>query len=366
MTLKVLHVIDHLGYGGAPLVVRNIVKRLDRSLIEPSVCALRSNLNSIDIDADVINLNCHRYGFAAIGAIKRLCNERGIDIVHAHLQKSIICSLLSGSTVPVVIHEHGGILRMDYMGWIYRLLLKALKRRICAAIGISRVTTEKLQYVTGLSPEQIIMNPNFIDTERFVPERYNRNRIRHYWSMPDDKMVLGFVGRLDQCKGADLLIEAVALLVQQGISCHAIIVGQGNQYRALQRQINLLDLQGKVTLAGLAENPAEWMAGFDIGVVPSRREGFGVVATEYMAMGVPLVATETGGLLEIIEHKTTGLLAPVDSAPDLANAIRTLIQDEDLRESLRKNALIQVKQFNGDTQIFRIEKLYRDLVRVRV
>lgn len=358
MILRVLHVIDHLGYGGAPLVVRNIVERLDRSRVEPIVCALRANPESIDIEADVVTLNTPRYGLSCITALKRLVEEHDIDLIHAHLQKSIVCSLIAPTTRPVVIHEHGGILRTDSMGRIYRGLLRILKKRIHAAIGISQVTAERFQQVTSMPANRVVTIANFIDTRRFDRSLYDPDKIRQQWSLPENETVLGFVGRLDRCKGADILINAVALLRKRGITCHAMIVGEGNQRKALQAQIQKLELEHNVTLAGLIHNPAEWMAGFDIGVVPSRREGFGVVAAEYLAMGVPVVAANTGGLPEVIDDDQTGCLVQPDNPHVLAQTLGELLMHPERLATMRQQALTAGSRFDGSRQVQQLQDLY--------
>ena len=129
MSIRVLHVIDHLGYGGAPVAVKNIVENLDRNCIEPTVCALRTNRRALPIAAELMNLAHHKYNPFAFLAIARLCREHKIDIIHAHLQKSVVSCLLASyfCDAKVIIHEHGPIFRGG-TGFIYRFLLRALSR----------------------------------------------------------------------------------------------------------------------------------------------------------------------------------------------------------------------------------------------
>ncbi|MFH1716029.1 MAG: glycosyltransferase, partial [Planctomycetota bacterium] len=113
MKIRVLHVIDHLGYGGAPVAVKNMAEKVNSGRIEAIVCSLRTNPEAIPIKTRLINLAYHKYNPFAFLAIARLCKEHKIDIIHAHLQKSIMSSLLAVFFCPckIIIHEHGPIFR---------------------------------------------------------------------------------------------------------------------------------------------------------------------------------------------------------------------------------------------------------------
>ena len=164
MKIRVLHVIDHLGYGGAPIVVKNIVEKISNEHIETFVCALRKNPLAIPVEAKLINLAYHKYNPYTILAIAKLCKKYRIDIIHAHLQKSIISSLLASffCNSKIVIHEHGPIFRRG-TGFIYRLLLKALSSRAALAIANSQATKAALSQVAGFAEESIEVVSNFID-----------------------------------------------------------------------------------------------------------------------------------------------------------------------------------------------------------
>ena len=87
MKIRVLHVIDHLGYGGAPAVVKNITEKLDTERIETLVCALRTNPEAMPIKTTLISLTHHKYNPFAFLTIAKLCKQHKIDIINAHLQK---------------------------------------------------------------------------------------------------------------------------------------------------------------------------------------------------------------------------------------------------------------------------------------
>jgi glycosyltransferase involved in cell wall biosynthesis len=361
MAIKVLHVIDHLGYGGAPTVVKNIVERMDRRRVENIVCALRKNPRSLPIEATVINLKCRKYNpFAAIG-IALVRKKENIDIVHAHLPKSVMSCLLARFLVdvPVIIHLHGAILKSG-SGALFPFLLRILGRRAIAAVANSQATRAALEK-TGFPSASIRVISNFVDVNRFDPNCYDRDEARKALGTDRGDIVIGFVGRLDYDKGADLLVQAARILAKANRRYRVVIVGDGAERKRLESLIAQRDVGGIVTLAGLCKNPAEMIAGFDMAVIPSRREAFGIAAVEFMLMRVPIVVSPVGGLVEIVTDGQTGLILDQLSPECIAEAVDRLAGDSDLRRRLADKAAPFAMQFDGRLQVRQLEQLYEEV-----
>lgn len=363
MKLRVLHIIDHLGLGGAQMAVKNITEKTSNNDIDTVVCALRTSPNAVRINATLINLKYGRYNPYTIAAIARLCRQYKIDIIHAHLEKSIVSSMLASFMCgcKVIVHEHGAIFRQG-TGCVYRLLLKALRSRANVAIANSQATQIALSKALGRTRESIPVISNFIDFTRFDRSLYDRDETRNVLGIAKDKLVIGFVGRLDYCKGADLLLDAGSILAKESDSYRFVIVGDGREKENLVRRSQELGLENAVTFTGLRTNPAQVMAGFDIAVIPSRREGFGITAVELMRMGVPVIASAVGGLPELIRHENTGILLEKPDSTCIARAISRLAGDNRLRRNLTDNAEQFSRKFDRKTQIKKIEGIYYDLV----
>lgn len=362
MTIKVLHVIDHLGYGGAPVAVKNIAERITGERIESIVCALRTNPNAMPINVRLVNLGYHKYNPLAFTTIAKLCRENKIDLIHAHLQKSIISCLLAKSLcdAKVIIHEHGPILRRG-TGGIYRFLFRRLKSRVAIAIANSQATKAALCRVAGFSEDSVPVVSNFIDFARFDRTLYDRDKARDSLGIAENQRVVGFVGRLDPCKGADLLVHAAAVLCGKNEAYRFVIVGEGSQRHELEQLVLRLGLQEKVIFTGLSRNPAEVMVAFDVAVVPSRREAFGIAATEFMRMKIPVVASAVDGLVEVIQQGRTGILLDALSPENIADAVEKLEQDDSLRQKLISDAGVFCRKFDGREQLEQIAQIYEKL-----
>jgi glycosyltransferase involved in cell wall biosynthesis len=366
MTIRVLHVIDHLGYGGAPLVVKNVVERMPAGRVESFVLALRPNARAIEIDAEVTTLQSRKYSLAAVGAITRSCRERRIDVVHAHLQKAVMSSLLAAPhlSAALVLHEHGPVFRGG-TGCIYRLCIRLLGSRAAAIIANSQAARAAVQRASAGKDVPVVVVPNFVDSERFNPDRYDRKAVRQRLGYGDDVCVVGFVGRLDRAKGPDLLVEAAACLRDERDAYRFFLVGEGAQRRRLEDQIQRLGLSGVVLLGGLHENPAEVMNAFDMAVVPSRREAFGIAALELMQMRVPLIVSAVGGLPELVRNGETGIVLDRLTPPAIANAIRMLRADPALSGKLSNAAHDYSSALDGRQAVEQIVEVYESVVRSR-
>jgi len=366
MKIRVLHVIDHLGYGGAPFVVKGIVERMPAERVESLVCALRPNPKPLPIQAEVVTLNSRKYSPAAIRSVANLCKSRQVDIIHAHLQKAFIAGLLTTylCSSRLILHEHGPVFRGG-AGCIYRGLLRLLGPRADMIVANSEAAKAALEKTMHHSSVPIVVVPNFIDVAQFDPERYDRDSIRESLGFGRDQFVVGFVGRLDRAKGADLLVEAAALLRNQGDSRRFLIVGAGPQRERLERRIRELDLDRIVVLAGLHENPAAVMRAFDVGLVPSRREAFGIAALEMMRMRVPVIVSPVGGLPELVRDGQTGIVLPELSPQAIAQSIRRLEEDAALRQTVGRNAFEQASSFDGHEQVRQIVDIYERLMSIQ-
>ena len=154
------------------------------------------------------------------------------------------------------------------------------------------------------------------------------------------------VARLVEKKGVDVLIDAVRVLADDGLDVDCSILGDGPLAGELEARASTRRLDGHVRFLGSAphERVIETMHASDLVVLPCRvaadgdRDALPTALLEAMACGVPCVSTPVGGVPEIVEHETTGLLVSSDSATELARAVRRLATDRELRAVLGRNA----------------------------
>lgn len=364
MSTRVLHVIDHLGLGGGQMSVKNITENIDSEKFESLVCALRTNPTTIAIKAKVISLQYGKWDPRSILAVIKLCKEHKIDIIHAHLQKSIIGCLIASyfRRMPVIVHERGAIFRRGIIARIYRVFLRMLHHRAAVIIANSQATARELIKRVGINRDRIKTIYNPVDFASFDPNKISRSQARKESEISGTDTIIGFVGRLHKVKGADLLIKAFALLLQQSPRYLLVLAGDGPERKSLEALTTRLGITGRVRFLGVCRNVPELMSALDIGAVPSRQESFGIVALEFMRMKKPVVCSGVEGLAELVKNEVTGLVTKENTPKQIAAAIQHLADDKELQKKLIDNAYSFSKQFNVEEHVKKIEKIYLELL----
>jgi len=176
---------------------------------------------------------------------------------------------------------------------------------------------------------------------------------------PDGAFRVGIVGRLKPIKGHEVLLRALA---RPGMpsSIHLYVFGEGPLEPSLRAQGRELGLEKRVTFMGFRENMPGYLRQLDAMAMPSHHEGIPYAALEAMALGLPLVASDVGGLREILEPEGAALLVPAGDAERLAEALTRLVADPDLRARLARNARDTVKaRFLAGPMVDRYLEVFR-------
>ena len=215
-----------------------------------------------------------------------------------------------------------------------------------------------------LPPEKIEIVPNGIDTKRYNASVDQSAVKGRYGVHPDEKLVL-CVGRLVPQKGIEYLIRAVSRIAERYPEAKFIIVGEGWLRGHLEYIARSTGHQWKITFTGWIPDQEliALLNSADALVVPSIYEPFGIVALEGMAAGVPVVASDVGGLAEIVEHEHTGILAYSRSPESIAWAVDRVLSDPNHSKEMAQNAQQMVqKTYSWEAIAIRTAKIYKEVV----
>ena len=274
-------------------------------------------------------------------ALAKYIDENDIDILHFHWNKdsitAVLAKVLSKKKPKLVQSRHMGMTRFKddfFHRWIYKnidlihVVTKEVKSQLEKFIPSSVRPQLEVVYL-GVSKQSI--------DSAMVEELRKKYQI-------EDDFVVGIVGRIERPKGQYKLIEALHRLKEKKIKL--FIVGaamEASYFESLKQRVKDFGLQEKVVFTGFTKNVAEYMQLFDVNVLATEHETFGLVVIEAMAEGIAVIATEKGGPLEIIENGVDGLLFD-GSSEDLSKKIELLYNDEKLREMLVQKAKEKVKE----------------------
>jgi glycosyltransferase involved in cell wall biosynthesis len=284
--------------------------------------------------------------------VRRLIRDQSYDIVHFHTKRAHAFSLWLGGAPPG--QKRVVTRRMDYpmrKGWYDRYLYN---RRVDGVVAISE-RIAALLIEGGVKRERIRVIHSGVDLEPFkiIPLARGDNSV----------MVIGATAVLEERKGLSFLLEAAAELKRQGRRLKYLIAGDGSQREKLRRLAEALGLKEEVVFLGFVFDVPAFLSSVDIFVMPSLFEGLGVAALEAMAAARPVIASDTGGLSELVADGETGLLAPPGDSPALARAIGRLVSEPERVRVMGKNSRARVeKYFTMEQMAKKNESYYYDLL----
>jgi glycosyltransferase involved in cell wall biosynthesis len=267
--------------------------------------------------------------------LARLVDSQRIDIIHMHWAKDLALAALAkrlSKRKPKLVYTRHMEIYGDkndfYHRFVYSnvdLMLTVTRRMAKQAIRCLPLSSEKIKTL-------------YIGIQKYKGNREDdRQEFRQKYNIQPDSFLVGMVGRIEPGKRQHLLLEALGSLIDDipELRC-AIIGGSKNQdyLGKLKNQVNNGPLNGKVIFVGFFEQPRKAMAAFDIALLATSCETFGLVLIEAMSTGTAAVGSRACGVLEIIKDGENGLMFNPDNKEDLAAKVKTLYQDKTLRDRL--------------------------------
>lgn len=357
--MKILHIIDSLGLGGAQTVVKGIFEA-QKDNKDIYLFSLRRK----DIETNVEHRNVtvfnstKKYSLTPLFALKKLVEREKIDVLHCHLFRSnitgIILKLFWFPKIKLIVHEHGEIFQGHFF---YNISLRLFKKYINKFIAVSNATKESLVKLVDISEGKIDVLQNFVDLEKFSRKNitWNIQDERDKLGIKKDEFVVGFVGRLDEVKGCEYLIRA---LIHLKGPFKVIIIGDGEVRNRLQELAKFLKVSERVLFLGYRKDTVFAYSLFDVLVVPSVTESFGLSVVEAQAMNIPVIISEVPGLNELIIDKESGLFFKSKDSVDLGQKINQLIEDTELMARLSGSAQKNVNNFCLKKYINNLSQIY--------
>lgn len=294
-----------------------------------------------------------------VRSIKLVIDDFKPDIVHLHGAKASLIGRLAciKKKVKIVttIHNFPDYNKMNYLKrYIYLKLNKYLNKKTSKIITVSNALKDEIIKNENVDEKKIVTIYNCLDFPLY--SNIKHENLREKYDLDDDTLIVGCISRLIPSKGIKDLIEAAKIL-DKDINIYYFIIGDGPLRGYLENLTNGLNLKNVIFL-GYRNDIQNILQNIDIFVLPSYIEGFGISIIEAMYAGKPVIATNVGGIPEIIKNNINGILINPGSPNDMANAIRALAIDSSTRERLSAAGRDLV------TNKFTCEKMINDISNV--
>lgn len=362
--MNTLHVIDHMGLGGAQTLLRDLIEAQPKNGNIFSL-SLRKKNNHYEIN--------HKNNFSSQSAnivslqpfllLMKLIRKYNIQVLHCHLFRSFIFGLVVKfiffQNIKLIYHEHGRIFQSNI---VYSNFLRACQKEVDFFIAVSQATKKDLMTKGKIHETKIKVLYNFVNLNLFDKENisWDVDAEKKKLGIPENDFVVGFAGRLIKRKGWFEYLNSAKMLVKDA-NYSFLLAGDGPDKKKLNTMLIDLGLNNEVKFLGYQSNMVKFYSLLSCLVVPSHWEPMGLTHIEAQAMGIPVVVSDVPALNEIIQDKFNGLIFHVYDSYDLASKIKLLRNNPKLRERIIHNGLINSKKFSLSLYDYKLKLFYSSL-----
>lgn len=359
--MRVLQVVSGREINGALVYCQLLTRRLLEAGHEPIlVCRPRSWITRQGLPVRIIESDLRRFPFDDLKEIQALIKQEQVDVIHTHMSRAHTFGILLKwlTNVPVIATAHNRYIQLHW--------------RFNDFVIANSQATERYHQRYNLVPANRTRTVYcFVDERRFaqVAER-ERQKIRRELRYEGNEYLLGIVGEVIPRKGQWYLAQALPELIRRIPELRVLLVGRYHRSERYVQKMRRLQaaagLHRKMRWLGRRNNVHEYMAAMDQVLVTSTEEPFGLVALEAQLAGKPLIATNVGGLPEIVQHEQSGLLIPARSSTGIIESVERLYQDRELAGRLAATGRERASQrFTSERLTEEVVAVYREVLRRR-
>ena len=360
--MRILHITTHLNKGGITSYLSSLAEGLIKKGHDIFIASsggedegefLNNNIKLINIPIRTKKEISPSVLFSYF-ALRRFLSRNNIDIIHAHTRVTqVLASLLSRKfRIPLVTTCHGFFNprwhRKKFPCWGHK------------TIAISRQVKKHLISEFKLSEENICLVHNGVDMDKIrVLSSEEIYKLKEEIGIEKETFVVGTAARFSSVKGLEYLVRALPEVLKTVSNVALLLIGYGKEEPKLKQIAKDLNIESKVIFFNPKKETHEYLCVMNIFVMPSIQEGLGISILEAQANKIPVIASNVGGIPDIIEDRQTGILVESKRESSIAKAILELIQNKNLYEKIRASAYEGVSsKFTLGQMVTKTEKVY--------
>ena len=293
--------------------------------------------------------------------VKQVCSQQCIDIIHAHdphaHQFAVMAADIFKNRVPIVVSRRVDFAIRNSPYTLHKYNHCWVKNIICVSKAIEQIValslTDKSKLCTVYSG---------IDFSRFSNIKPLSNELRQQYNIPQNALLIGNVAALAPHKDYFTFIDTARLLLDMGVDAYFVAIGDGELRAQLEVYSQQKGLSDRLIFTGFRNDVPLILPQLDVFLITSKTEGLGTSILDAFICQVPVVATRAGGIPELVQHNYTGLLANVQDAVALADAVKTLASKPILKKQLIDNATQFVQTFSKAQTALQTYQIYLDVL----
>lgn len=306
----------------------------------------------------------------ALYEIVKIIKKCKPSIIHTHTSKAGLLGRWAAKLceVPIIIHSPHGHVFFGYFGPIQSKLFILLEK--WASLITDKIVTltdrEKRDHLVHKISKERKFSVIFsgVDLRKFKEiSLHKKLELKQKLGIPERSQIVGTVGRLVPIKGHEYFIKAARYILLKHPQTHFLIIGDGSLREDLETKAQKLGVDKNLLFLGWREDVDVILSLFDIFVLSSLNEGMGRVLVEAMALGKPIVASDVGGIPDLVIHNKNGLLVRPKKSKELADSIQILMENEKKRKEMGNEGMGIVSKYSANKMVTQIICLYTDLLR---
>ncbi len=362
MKISILEIIGDPTLAGAPRHLLGLLENFNYHALKVFVICppgpLAGEIRHLrkQIELEIVSMSS-KTNWQAIKEIRKEIKRIKPDVIHVHGTRAGSLGRLAsiGLKIPVIYTEHL---------WTknYRLSNRIAHQMQITGLWFLDMFTD-LNIAVSRSVKDFMIDSQ-ISRSNKITVIYNgiEPAKRKVTIFKTKEIVLGTVGTLNYQKGIQYLIQAMPEIIREYPKAKLVIIGEGYYKSSLKRLVKKLKLENFITFKGFVKEVEEELTNFDIYVQPSLSESFGLAIVQAMSLGLPVVATNTGGIPEVVTEGKSGILVELGKPEALADGILTLLRDHEKARNMGKLAAEDAKiKFNLNDMVKEVEKVYEKI-----
>jgi len=377
--IRVMRIIARLNIGGPSIHVSLLAERLPKDAYETKLVVgsisegegdMSYYARELGVMPEVVPQLSREISpvrdMQVLSAVRRLIRDYQPDVLHTHTAKAGFIGRLAARLegVPVVVHTFHGHVFKGYYGALKSYAFVLLERLAARWADTIITLTDSLRrelvdeyHITRKG--RVTVLPLGLDLEPFANVEHKTGAFLREWDIPANVPVVGIVARLAPVKNIYLFLDAAKLVLKHKPDVRFLIVGDGAERNALCDHAEALGIMDQVTFTGWRKHTAAVYADLDVKVISSKNEGTPVTLIEALSAGCPVVATNVGGVSELLDGGALGKLVPPGDADAMAAAIiETLDNPPDTAPA--REAMLE--RYSIDRLVRDIDGLYQGLL----
>lgn len=329
----IVHVLNTGSYSGAENVVITLIKQMNKEYAGQYRFIYMSLRGSIEERLEAEGIIHYPVEKLSVQNIKRMMTDCRPDLIHAHDYTASMMSAVAHRKIPVICHLHNNSL------WIKKINIKSI------AYLLTTICYRKILLVSEIIEKEYIFGSLIRKKTVTIGNPVDINRIREQSAeYKTDRYDIVFLGRMSEAKNPVKFIRIINGLVKRGWGGKAIMIGDGELRAYAEEEIAKLELQSYIEMKGFVENPYPLLKAARLMCVTSEWEGFGFMAVEALSLGVPVISTAVGGLIQIVSAECGRFC---ETEEEFVEEIKKLLTDTRVLKQLSDGAVRQAKKLNN-------------------